>query len=356
MLPTPSKLISLKSFLSRAAPTRQGDPTPRVAEKEAEDYRSATILLMQAIALHAVDGNAADYEQFRVEMDRLGNGLTPNAGAAEFRAAAGGAAKALEEYNRQTIKFGRQQHAELQNIISMLTRTLIHIGTSSESSAQSLQNIEKALESARLMEDIHGLRGRLSECLDAVRNESLRRRAEDRKTIEELQKELEDSQKRMLEGVQPKDTDPATGLPGKREAEKAIEQAAANPANNKVAILVVNRVQAVNARFGYSVGDQMLQVASEHFRKNLSVRDQLYRWQGPALVALLERAERIDQVRAEVQHIAEEKLERTVEIGARTVLIPISANWAVFQVTGSAQSLVKQIEAFTAAQAPKDYV
>jgi GGDEF domain-containing protein len=123
-----------------------------------------------------------------------------------------------------------------------------------------------------------------------------------------------------------------------------------------LAVVVINRVQAVNARFGYSVGDQMLAVTAQHFRKNLSARDRLYRWHGPAFIVLLDRAERIDHVRAEFRHFADTKLEKTVEIGSRTVLIPISTNWSIFPIAAPAETLMKRVETFTAAQVPKDYV
>jgi hypothetical protein len=45
------------------------------------------------------------------------------------------------------------------------------------------------------------------------------------------------------------------------------------------------------------------------------------------LVALLERAERIDRVRAEVRRFADVRLDKTTEVGQRTVPIPISAIW-----------------------------
>ena len=81
-------------------------------------------------------------------------------------------------------------------------------------------------------------------------------------------------------------------------------------------IAVCSRVQAVNARFGYTVGDRMLGAFAEHFKKGLSARDQLFRWQGPVLVVLLERAERIERVRTEIRQFADVRLTRPPRLGS----------------------------------------
>jgi GGDEF domain-containing protein len=128
-----------------------------------------------------------------------------------------------------------------------------------------------------------------------------------------------------------------------------------SPQGKFVVIAVCSRVQAVNARFGYTVGDRMLGAFAEHFKKGLSARDQLFRWQGPALVALLERAERIERVRTEIRQFADVKFDKTTEVGQRTVLIPISASWSIFALAPPLETFMTQLEAFAAAQAPRDY-
>ena len=165
--------------------------------------------------------------------------------------------------------------------------------------------------------------------------------------MENLKKELESS-RRGIEGMAraTPTLDEATGLPGKAEAERAIRVALGSPQGKFVVIAVCSRVQAVNARFGYAVGDRMLGALAEHFKKGLSARDQLFRWQGRALVALLERAERIDRIRTEVRRFADVKFDQTIEVGQRTVLIPISASWSIFALAPPLDALVKQLEAF----------
>jgi GGDEF domain-containing protein len=273
----------------------------------------------------------------------------------ELLAVVGGALRVMEDYNHRTSKFVHRQSTELQHMVSMLTQTVITIGSSSEHSVNRLQEIEKSIESARAVEDIQILKLRLSECLEAVREEAQRQKEEGQSALGSLKQELENSRERLGSFKMSPELDAATGLPAKGEADRAIRTAMASPQGKFLLIAVCSRVQAVNARFGYAVGDRILAAFAEHFQKGLSVRDQIYRWQGPALVALLERAERIDRVRDELRQFADAKLEKTTQVGQRTVLIPISAIWSLFPVAPPLDAFLKQVETFTAAQVTREY-
>ena len=335
-------MISLKSYLSR--------------DTEAETaYRRIIGLFLQGISLHAVEGDKADHQQFREDIDKTLSILSAQTPVSELLLVVGGALRAMEDYNQRTSKFVHRQNTELQHMVSMLTQTIITIGASSEHSVSRLQSIEKSIESAQAVEDIQILKLRLSECLEEVRDEARRQQRDGRDALDSLKKELESSQEAMGSfKVQP-DLYAATGLPGKTEAERAIRAALELPQGKFLVIAVCSRVQAVNARFGYSVGDRVSEAFAEHFKKGLSVSDQLFRWQGPVLVALIERAERLERVRTEIRQFADLRMDKTVEVGQRTVLIPVSAIWSIFPLAPPLDSFMRQLEAFTAAQTSRDY-
>jgi GGDEF domain-containing protein len=338
-------MISLKTYMFR-----DGENEIQAA------YRRILDLFLQGIALHAVEGDRSDYERFQDDIGRFAKSLTPETSIADLFVIAGGAVRAMEDYNRRTSEFVRKLNDELQKMVSMLTRTIISIGASSETSVNKLQTIEKAIEGVRMVEDIQVLKMQLDECLHAVREETLRQKADRQAALENLQQELDGSRERMGSMAVRVLVDGATGLPGKNEALKAMQEAMASPKGKFLLVAVVSRVQAVNARFGYAVGDRVLEACAAHFKKNISARDQLFRWQGPALVGILDRHERIDHVSAEVRQFADTKLEKTVDVGNRTVLIPISCSWSVFQIAPPVEVLLKKLDIFTAAQIPRDYV
>jgi GGDEF domain-containing protein len=117
-----------------------------------------------------------------------------------------------------------------------------------------------------------------------------------------------------------------------------------------VVAFVVDRVQLINARFGYAVGDQILVLLRDHLAKHLQAGDQLFRWTGPVFLALLDRPNLPDGVRAEVKRITSVKLETTVQIGTRSVLLPVASTSAIFSLfeIDSMPLLIEQIDAFVA--------
>lgn len=339
-------MISLRTYLL-------GDADKDVLETS---YRRTIDLFIQAISLHAVEGNKADYERFRADMKGFADRLATEQATAERFVVVGEALRALADYNRHTSHFLRTQNAELQNMITMLTQTVIAVGTNSETSVAGLQEIEKALEATRVVEDVRVVKAQLGECLNSVRGEALRQKAEGKATLANLQRELTQSQERMGGMAVVPDLDPATGLPGKLEAERGLQAAAASPGTNFLLLAVINRLQAVNARFGNVIGDEVLAVVAENFRSALAAEDKLYRWQGPALLAVLRRTAALGLVREEVRRFAEKKMEKNFLIGSRSVLLPISASWAVFPIIPPLDALLRKVDIFTAAQKAHDHV
>lgn len=324
-------------------------------DREWEDtYRHIIELMLQGLAVHAVQGEQADYERFCEDMKGFAANLATDADPAQLLVTSGQVLRTLGEYNRATTEYIRRQNAELHHIVSMLTQTVIRVGANSETSADRLREIEKSLDQARVLKDIQLFKLRLGECLETVREEAERQKTASQNTISAVEEELQSSGQRVG-STTARENDPVTGLLGKEEAEKAIQTAAAAPEGKFVVVAVVNRVNAVNARFGYAIGDRVLATCARRFREGLSAVDELYRWKGPAFLAVVSRPGRIDEVRSEIQRFADARLEDTIEIGNRTVLIPISSNWSVIAATSPADVLMKRVEAFTAAQMPRDY-
>jgi GGDEF domain-containing protein len=337
-------MISLKNYLRREE-----------AGEADRAYRRVIDLFLEGIALHAVEGDGADFQRFRTDLDACAASLTPQTPPPELSEIAARAVHAMEEYNLRTSKFVRQQRTELQNMVSMLTETVITIGASSEASTGKLQEIEKSLNGARLAQDIQVLKLKLGECLRTVRHETQRQKAEGERSLAVLQAKLQHARERVGCMKFQAALDPATQLPSRKEAEKAIQAAAASPDGKFLLIAVVGRLQTINARFGYSIGDRILGACAEHFRSSLSEGDQLFRWQGPAMLAILSREERIDLVRAKIRRFADVKLENAIDVGNRSIVIPVSTNWSLMPVTSPFEALLKKVDAFTAAQIPYDY-
>ena len=142
--------------------------------EEAGMFRRVISLLLQGISLHAVEGDKADYDRFRDDLDRIQSAVTKNSSGQELLVAAGAANQALADYGQRTTRFIRQQGSVLHNMISMLTQTMLSIGAGSENSAEHLRAIEKELAHAVMIEDVQTLKLRLADCLKNLREEVAR--------------------------------------------------------------------------------------------------------------------------------------------------------------------------------------
>ena len=100
------------------------------------------------------------------------------------------------------------------------------------------------------------------------------------------------------------------------------------------AIFVVDRVQLVKMRFGGDVGDEVLLTFAQKLAQGLASADRCYRWSGPALLVILERRHSLSVVRSEIGRMAPAKMDRTFQVGSRSVLIPISCSWTVAPLHG----------------------
>src|SRR5580700_1014761 len=94
----------------------------------------------------------------------------------------------------------------------------------------------------------------------------------------------------------------------------------------------LDHLPILNTRFGREAGDEMLLAFSRMVQQKLSHGDQLFRWGGPVLLAVLEGRTSAELVRSEMNRWMESKVEHTIQTPTRSVLIPICVRWCVFPI------------------------
>ena len=107
---------------------------------------------------------------------------------------------------------------------------------------------------------------------------------------------------------------------------------------------------AVMGAAGQKVGNDVLLHFSEWVAKRLRPEDRLFRWSGPALLALLPRVNRIEIVREEMARVMDAPFEYTVQTSSRGVLLPVTARWSVFPMMASPRLLFHKIDSFVNSQ------
>jgi GGDEF domain-containing protein len=306
-------------------------------------YLHVIQLLLQGIRLHAIPGDAADYDKFCRDLKVIEDAVAEHPPAARLHFLSGAALKALEEYNRRTAWFTRQRSVELQAIVSLLNKTIAELCKGAENTVVRLQDIERQLEKAEAIEDIRLAKLRLSECLEGLREESVRQREEGRRAIQRLKAAIKQAPRAATSGSE----DAVTGLLGPGEAEQRLAETIYERAPIFTAVFVVTNMCSIKARYGEATGDQILHLYAEHLARSLP-GDALFRWSGPSFLALLRRVGTLEQVRQEAASIAAKRLEYTLPRGTRTVLLTPSATSWVFPPADSLAALIEKIDRFVA--------
>jgi GGDEF domain-containing protein len=327
-------MISIKKLLN-ADPEATG-PMLRAAQ-----------ILLQGIGDHAIRCDPDEYIRFRQSMELTGAALADCAAGPETLIQAGGAIRLLEDYNRRTAQQLRVRGSELEGMVKMLTGAIGEISTAGEENVSRLRRIEGMVSSVTQVEDVRAIRAQLSVCLDEIRKEAGRQKVVSSGAIDRLKQDLE----RVQAGTS---TDALTGLPVRAQAVELIGTACASEQPALVAIMVIDRLQAVNAALGSEAGDQLLRYFSAYVGRGLTSGDRLYRWTGASLLALVLRPAKIETLREEIRYLLDQKLEYTVRTATRSVRLPVTARWTLFPMMASSRLLIQKIDTFASLQPARD--
>ena len=332
-------MISIKRLLEGQRDT--GDPA---------FFRLASLLL-EAIALHAVNCETGQFAAFRDGVRNIRLEVEQAESTAHALLLSGEAVHSMDVYNRGIEAFLRNHSEEFHRILRMLSRSLLEVSQASDTASSKLRQIEKEIESASRLDELVLIRARLSESLRALAEENSRQRKQAAALAGHLRGQLtsvcSQAERRL---------DPVTGLPDGAAAVAEIEALLAGGAGRErgyVAVFRLERLDAINSRYGYAVGDRVLLSCAQHLAQQLAGADKLHRWRGPALLAILQRPVRLHDVRLEISRIASMRHEELIEINNRSVLLPLSCTATTIPIEehSSGESVVRTIEGFLQALA-----
>ena len=308
-------------------------------------------LLLEAIACHAVESDPTDRQVFQTCLREIITKMEGSKSNSATMVLTGEAIKTIETYNRGVQRSLSSQVKELQSIVSLFTRSMLQVSKGTAASATKLRRIEHGIEKSSQTEDLRVLKSQLEESLEAICEEA----AEQERRGEQLAEQLRDTMNRpetaavLSEAVA--DLDLVTGLPNFRAAEQAIQSTIAARTSTYAALFCVERVDVINGKFGFSVGDRILMLFGQHLAQHLSNNDRLFRWRGPGFLALLDRNGAEMSIRAEIARIVSTRLEQEIELSGRSVLLPVSASWILAGLAGSSLEKISQkLDAFSVAQ------
>ena len=309
-----------------------------------EAYRRATRLILDVFVRHALAGDEADYESLTESIAEAIAVLSAHPEPADVLVSAGTAAKSIEEYNRRTVNFVRARGIELQAMVQMLTQTMSEVSAGSERSITRLREIERRLAKSQELYDIRDLRQQMAGCLAEVREETACRRKESDRVIADLKGALHTGEKPRPPAAAsaPKPPAPAPAgsaqLPGELQSSKTVEtlleRAVVDARPLFVAVLAVDRLHAIDTRFGGEAADMVTAFCAEQLGKSLQHSLVARVWKRGACVVLLDGEVGVEDLEQEILHDSLRRRQMTLETGNRSLMLTVSySKWGLFPVT-----------------------
>jgi len=301
-----------------------GEPSPVKRFAMAAEVIQHLQFLIRGISLHAIEGDPGDLKLLQERMSGIADSLNDESTPDDLLVGIGKTLRALEDYNRRSAVIFKGQMEELREMLRTMTETVMFITSSSETSVRQLGVIESKLQRASTLEDTRQVKAFMGECLSLVRSESLRMQSEARTKINALKNDVNRLSSRLRAASAEDSQDPVTGLPGRFSAEEAIAAKVAAGKDFVVALFMLDRLVSINGRFGRLVGDEILLNSARMLAQKLSGTT-LYRWTGPAFVAVFDPSVNAATAETRANQAATLRLEKNIETDNRSVLIVSTA-------------------------------
>lgn len=288
----------------------------------------AMSLVLEGVALHAIAVDDYDRTTFQESIRKNNRDLTnEDINSEQTMLIAGSVIHALEGHGRSTEHQINTRVRELQSIISLLVSTLSRAFHGSHESVSNIQNIDKLLNKTLELDDLRVIKSRLEECLQTVRTEAERTEKNSAGLAEVVHGVVARPHVTDALAFCEPELNPISGLPGKSRCQSALEAALADAGKFFVVPMQIDRLEAVKSRLGDEACHQVVFMVTESLAKKLQKTDQLFHWEGASFVALLERNHPVEVVKREITRITGARIELTVRVGARLVLVPVTFSY-----------------------------
>ncbi len=269
--------------------------------------------------------------------------------SSEIYVLSGVADKAIQDYNQSVTKHYNEQASELQMVAGNALRTIGEIHKSGALGLDSLRQLEEKLLKASDAHSLHDCRIQIGQCLLAIREEVQRQKVTSGQTISQINSHLNNCTEQTIAHRRTGD-DPVSGLPARHQAEEALDQALnTGNLNSFVVLFVVHRVELINTKYGYAAGDQIIRSFLRHLMHTFSIVDDLFRWSGPAFLAITNRPNGLLSLRSDVMKVTSHRIEENIIVGNRDVLLPIASSALTLQLfqEPDLNGLIQKLDGFT---------
>ncbi len=314
-------------------------PLRPTADPKVLALNRVTAMLLHGLALHAYcheDDEFAAFQKMvrnlREEIARIDDGDEGSNGLLVV----GSSVKGVKVDRDAPPRELTPRQKDIEAAISMISESLLSVARIPEPQALALRQSEHDLLSACQPEEIAAAASRLTVCLDNLRVQLLRRN---------------DALLTSSRHYTPGEIDSVTGLPDASQAMDALVEAWKHRKRYCVTVFGVRRLDAINARFGYTAGDDVLRVATQHLAEYFARDYLLFRWRGPCVLCIMEKKLPMPLIAAEVKRVASMRLQQNMTMKNRDAIVAISLTCSLISLeTESVDDVVARLEDFITAQ------
>ena len=126
--------------------------------------------------------------------------------------------------------------------------------------------------------------------------------------------------------------DPLTGLPVRAYAESELSRAQVESADCYLALFIVKRLSLINAKFGYSRGDQVLLKIITQLAQSLPEFKSLFRWSPCAFLAIAPPNISYKELRSKVHAIEITRMTPVLEWEGRSAMVPVTLDCRILSL------------------------
>jgi GGDEF domain-containing protein len=289
--------------------------------------------LLRGIQNHLVIADGTDGQDFRAQLAALENKFQGKENAHQL---VDSAVEILDKYETQTNQVIAQQRSGLATAgseLSQAIKTLPEI----QQSAERFRKLEERINAISAQDNIDEVKQRLCADIAAARAEALQESSKISELFSGVAGKLD-----ISPGRGPGQTsrpaglvyaaDQLTGLPARASAEAELARAHGQLPDCFLALFVVKRVALINAKFGYSRGDQVLLKVVMHLTQSLPEFNSLFRWAPCAFLTMAPPDTSYKELRAKVQIIELTRLTPTLEWEGRSAMVPVVIDCRIVSV------------------------
>ena len=282
------------------------------------------LILLRGIQNHSVNADSADAQEFRAELAALESRFKGKENAHQL---VDSAVEILDKYGAQANQVITRQKSGLAAAASELDNAIKAL-PEMQGNPERWSRLEEQIKAISPEDNLEVAKARLCADVAAARAEALQERHKIGVVFSGILGKVDFSTSQGAnETSRPEGSvytpDQLTGLPARAYAEAELKRAHSQAPACYLALFVVKRLALINARFGYSRGDEVLLKVVVHLAQSLPDFNNLFRWTPCAFLTVAPPNVSYKELRSKVQIIELTRMAPTLEWEGRSAMVPV---------------------------------